>query len=222
MKHIEYSSEAWNTSPTQTGASFESTIAVLKSSLGKRWPLSLGLLIIVVFLPVPVFIFISKIRLDPALFVTEWLRLTIEGLLFFFILEIVRHRSMSFTARTRLSSFVAFSYLAPIQGVIESLENFRQKLESNNAGAATESITDAREKWRFIEQNLSDSALYHLTPNEEVISWLLRCRNELQLERCTKIMESLSRAQMVGDLNQGEFGEIIAKLQIFLTKMKSI
>jgi hypothetical protein len=108
MKEIEHSSPPWNDAPSRRDAFLESTLAVLRSSLGKRWPVSLLGFGLVMFFPTLIFRFLWKeITLEPALFVTEWLHLTIEGVFFFFILEIIRHRSLSATANQAMIDFVS-------------------------------------------------------------------------------------------------------------------
>ncbi|MGH9971441.1 MAG: hypothetical protein ACREBG_27105 [Pyrinomonadaceae bacterium] len=171
MKHIEFSSEPWNPSPSKYGTLFESAVAVLKSSLGTSWGVTLLAILTIVVLPIPVFYLLNKIQFDPASFVTEWLKLTVEGIIFFFILEIVRHRSLSFTARQLLITFVATNYIIPLQGMIESLRHFHDGLLGNASFEPIPTITSVRHHWNVVKYALSDSALANLPVGGELIVW---------------------------------------------------
>jgi len=220
MKHIERFSKPWNESPSRKVTFTESAYAVLKSSLGRFWPISLLSLFTIVFLPA--LIFINDIKLDRPLFVTEWLKLSIEGIIFFFILEIVRHRSLSFTARQLLLTFVTIYYVGPIQDVIGSLKHFREALESHNSTEAIQSVTVARQKWNIIEYALSENAISHLSNEGEVMLWLLKHRHELEPRRCNAILRSLSTVQNFSSLNVSEFEELLNRLEAFSNSIKSL
>ncbi len=220
MKHIEHYPEILNPSPSQQPTFFSSALAVLKSSFGKLWPISLLTLFIAVFLPVV--IFINEIKLDPPLFVTEWLKLIIEGIIFFFILEIVRHRSMSFTARQLLRNFVMMSYVGPTQGVVEALKHFREALEKRTSTDSIQSITVAWHKWHIVEQALSNDTISHLSTEGEIVVWLLKNRDELEPQKCNSILKSLSAVQDYESLNQDEFAELLNRLERFLKAINPV
>src|SRR6185295_5696858 len=130
MKEIEHSSPPWNDSPSNHGEFLESILAVLKSSLGKQWPVWLIGFALVMFLPTLVFRFVLKeIVFEPAHFVMEWIHLSIEGVFFFFVLEIIRHRSMSVTAHQSMINFVKWNYVTPTRRLIAALKHSREPLE---------------------------------------------------------------------------------------------
>src|SRR5205823_3125744 len=149
--------------PSRRGEFLESTFAVLKSSLGRRWPVWLLGFGLVMFSPTLIFRFVRKeITLEPGLFVTEWLHLTIEGVFFFFILEIIRHRSMSSTAHRAMINFVTWNYIIPSQRLIAALKRSREPLER---AQLIETLRAATEAWTSLTRSLSDDVLHHLPPN---------------------------------------------------------
>lgn len=216
MKHIEFSSEAWNPVPSKYGTLFESAVAVLKSSLGTRWAVSLLVILTIVVLPIPIFYFLNEIRFDPASFVTEWLKLTVEGIIFFFILEIVRHRSLSFTARQLLINFIATHYVIPLQSMIAALEQFREGLLGNTSLQPISAITTARHHWDIVKHALSDSALANLHIDGDLLVWMQNHRSALDVRRCDAIVSSLSSVQSADSMNPREFEELCKRLETFL------
>src|SRR5262245_14526351 len=87
----------------------ESAKSVFSSHLGHRWPLKLLILLAIVFWPV--LAYWESIRLDPSLFVTEWLKLSVEGIVIFLILDIIRHRSLSVSARQSAHRLLFMTYV---------------------------------------------------------------------------------------------------------------
>lgn len=220
MKHIERFSEAWNSSPSYKVTLVASTIEVLKSSLGKFWPAYFLAIIAILFFPA--LVFWNEIKLDPPLFVTEWLKLVIEGIIFFFVLEIVRHRSLSFTAHRYLINFVSVNYFIPIRGVVDSIRSFREALERHIPADASQNIKSARDKWDLVEHALTDDALSRLPTEGGIVSWLLKNRNELAPKRCGAILKSLATVQYRESLNQSELDELLSRLEVFLGSITSL
>jgi hypothetical protein len=130
MTHIEHESEPWTPPAARPVNLLTSGVEVLKSSLGRHWQLKVFVLVLMVLMPSILFRLNHKIEFDSALFVTEWLHLSIEGIFFFFILEIVRHRSLSFTAHESMVRFLTRNYEQPVQVLLDSMKNFRELLAS--------------------------------------------------------------------------------------------
>ena len=221
MKELECLPPSGSLSHAPKGTFLESAAAVLLSSLGKFWPVSLLGLLSIVFLPAIICVYYHFIKIDPGMFVTEWVKISIEGILLFFILEIVRHRSVCFTARRALLNFVTFNYLIPIQGMIEFLKNFQVGLEKGAANDTTQNITSARQRWSVIEHALSDEALYRLPSEAEAAFLLSQWRSALGLKRCNDILRSLSTVQHLEKLNQAEFKELLKRLESFSNTVRN-
>jgi len=220
MKHIERFSEPWNSLPSHKVTLLESAIAVFKSSLGKFWPIYLFFILFILFLPVG--IFRNEIRLDPSLFVTEWLKLIIEGIIFFFVLEIVRHRSLSFTAHRFLVNFVITNCCIPIREVIDSVQQFRKELVDRNQTAANKSIKLARDKWYIVEHALSHDSLSRLPSDEGITQWLLKNRTMLEPELCSAILRSLGSVQYAESLNESQLEDLLSRLHRFLDSVETL
>ena len=216
MKEIEHSSPPWNDSPSRRGEFFESTLAVLRSSLGRRWPAWLIGFAVVMFSPTLLFRFLWKeIELEPGHFVTEWLHLTIEGLFFFFILEIIRHRSMSATAYQAMVNFVSWNYILPTQRLIASLKASRESLEGEQLIAT---LSSAAEAWTNLERALSDSVLNHLPNDARLSPWIIDHRVRLDMKRCALMLASLN----AGTLRQRDYESFVERLEAFLQSAQSL
>lgn len=210
MKEIERSSPPWNDSPSKRGAFFESTLAVLESSLGKRWPAWLLGFGVVMFFPTLLFGFFWKeITLEPGLFVTEWLHLTIEGVFFFFILEIIRHRSMSATAYQAMVNFVSWNYVFPAQRLIAALKRSRLPLEEEQL---IETLSSAAEAWTTLQRALSDDVLNHLPNDARLSPWIIDNRVKLDIKRCAMVLTSLN----AGTLRENDYEKLVGGLDAFL------
>ena len=217
MTHIEHDSEAWNTQPSTSVRLLASAVEVLRSSLGRFWPFFLTLLVVVMLLPALVFGLLGRVRLDPALFVTEWIHLTIEGMFFFFILEIVRHRSLASTSRESLIAFVSLNYLDPIQDLIASLRQ-SQEAQPETDTNYIQTLAIAGNAWAIIEHALSDDALNHLPKREALVVWIISNRNALDLQRCAAILQSLN----AGNRNHEELRELLQRLEAFRVSAKRL
>jgi hypothetical protein len=216
MKEIERSSAAWNPSPSSRVTLIDSALAVLKSSLGTRWPLFLFFLLLVMIGPSLFCRFVlNDVTLDPPLFVTEWLHLSIEGVFFFFILEIVRHRSLSSTARQSLHDFVSWNYVIPLERLIPSLKRSREPLERKES---LDTLTSASDDWTIIRHALSDEALNRLPNDSALPVWILSHRAALDPTRCTALLNSLNS----GSLKPQEFDELLGRLQKLLTSAERL
>lgn len=199
---------------------FTSAREVLRSSLGRFWPLFLLLLVVVMLGPTIIYVFAGKIELDPALFVTEWLHLSIEGVFFFFILEIVRHRSLSFTAHQSLVRFVTLNYEGPATVIIDSIEQFSKVLNGDQSIDRNEMLGRAWSNWAVLERALSDDALKLLPSTAALEVWLMR--NSLKLERRKALLNSISSVRYAGELVQAEYDEFLRALGEFLNSSERL
>lgn len=209
-----------NPAPSREVTLRHAASAVLKSSFGKFWPVYMLVIFGVVL--GPAYIFRHEIRLEPAEFVTEWLKLSIEGVLIFFILEIVRHRSLSATARGLLLNYLTATYILPLQESLNSLKSFRESLEGGDQTESARSITSARNNWRLIENALSGAFLSRIPGEAETSSKLLRSREALKPDRCNNIMRSLSNVRDPERLHRADFDELVGLLENFLRDVKSL
>jgi hypothetical protein len=216
MKDIERTSPPWNDVPSKRGEFLESTLAVLQSSLGSRWPVWLIAFAVVMFLPTLIFRFVFKeIVLEPGLFVTEWLHLTIEGLFFFFILEIIRHRSMSVTAHHAMVNFVTWNYVVPTQRLIVALKRSREPLERREL---VETLRAATEAWSSLRRALSDDVLSHLPADESLPVWIRDNRYKLDIAQCELMLTSLNASTLKGIDHE----KLVGRLDAFLTSAQSL
>lgn len=220
MKHIEHHPEPLNPFPSREATLRRAALAVLKSSFGKFWPVYLLLLLLVVF--GPTIYFWHEIRLEPAEFVTEWLKLSIEGVLLFFILEIVRHRSLSANARELLLNSLTANYILPLQEVTASLKGFRDSLVAHDQVESGRFILRARANWRLLEHALSNDFLSRLPAETGAGPWLLKSRDALNAERCGNILKSMATVRDPEHLNVGEFDDLAGRLEKFLDDVRSL
>jgi hypothetical protein len=220
MKHIEQHPEPVNPFPSREATLRRAAVAVLKSSFGKFWPYYLLFLLLVVF--GPAVYFRHEIRLEPAGFVTEWLKLSIEGVLLFFILEIVRHRSLSANARELLLKSLTANYILPLQEVIDSLKGFRDSLKAHGLAESEQSILHARTNWRLVEQALSNDFLSRLPAETGAWPKMLKSRDALNAERCGNILKSMAQVRDPEHLNVIEFDDLSGRLERFLHEVRSL
>jgi hypothetical protein len=214
MTHIEHESAPWTEPVIKEVSLLDSAVHVLKSSLGARWGLKIVLLAIIVLIPGFVLFITHRIEFDPALFVTEWLHLSIEGIFFFFILEIVRHQSLSFSAHQSMVHFVTVNYEKPIARLLESIRVFRHALSENSRIELNKSVNNAWGSWTVVNRGLSDQAIRLLPGTAALEVWSMR--NDLRPERCGSLLASILGAKHPRELDQSEYEELLAALERFL------
>lgn len=152
MKEIERHANPSNLVPTSDPTLFQSMIAVLTSSFGGKWFLSLVLIAVVILWPVAVFF--EKIKLDPPHFVTDWLKVTIEGIIFYFVLEVVRHRSMSFTSRQLFHDSVRSLFLVPLRELAGSLAHLQKVLTTGTSSEVHHAVALVVSDWKLMRRML--------------------------------------------------------------------
>jgi hypothetical protein len=199
---------------------FVSAKAVLKSHLGGRWlPFKLLFLSALVFWPV--FAYRKSIEFDRPLFVSEWLKLTLEVVLLFLILEIVRHRSISFALRQSTHRILLTSYVVPVRTIITALRAFRQCVDQGDLKNGALILRAAWQAWKALEFALSDESIKSL-PYEYMRSQLVRCRLELKPAGCGSILMSLLAMRQPMEFNAGEFEDLLSRYEGFLTALDGI
>jgi hypothetical protein len=195
----------------------EAAKTVLQSHLGKRWLLSLLALAVIVFWPIAAFW--RVIALEPARFTEEWIKLAAEGVLLFFLLEIMRHRSASVVARRSVGSLIA-AYEQPLEQLMNSLRALKARVGEKNDAEFTSLAREASRAWSTLERGLSDEFIHRLP--EGLRTTLLIHRLELKPERCTSILRSIRAAERTKQINLDELSELIGRCENLLTAFISL
>ena len=99
---------------------------VLAPVFGRRWPLILLLIPIVVTWPL--LAFWPLITFEPSDFVEEWIKLSLTTFIFYFIIEIVQERRRTELSRQDLESFRELHLVAPLRQAVDQLETVIAKL----------------------------------------------------------------------------------------------
>jgi len=219
MTHIEHDSDPWVPPSPKPVNLLTSAVEVLKSSLGEYWQFKVFLLVVGLLTPSIVFSLAHKIEFEPAEFVTLWLHLSIEGIFFFFILEIVRHRSLSFTAHESMVRFLTRNYEQPVQVLLVSIKDFRNLL-CDRTGDLPATVKSAWRNWSIIKTGLSDEALRHLPGSAALEVWSMR--NDLRPTRCGDLLGSILGANNPSELDNAEYTELLTALENFLNSIKHL
>jgi len=80
----------------------------------------------------------------------------------------------------------------------------------------------ARNKWNTIEHALSDEAISRLPSEQNIGIWLMQKREELEPERCSAILRSLSSVQYITNLNHSELQELRTRLGAFQSSISKL
>lgn len=196
---------------------FDSARAVLKSHLGGRWlPLKLLLLSALIFWPV--IAYRESIEFDRPLFVSEWLKVSLEVVLLFLILDVVRHRSISFTLRQSTHRILLTGYVMPVRTVVTALRTFRQNVEERDMEKAVTILRIAWQAWKALEFALSDESIKAL-PYEYMRSEIVRCRLELGPPLCESVLTSLLALRQPTEFIVSEFEDLLSRFETFLTAL---
>ena len=198
---------------------FESGRAVLRSHLGKRWGIPLLVVLAIVFWPLG--FYWKSIQFDPALFVTEWLKLSVEGVLLFLILEIVRHRSTTFVLRETNRNLLMVTYLKPSSSMLTALQAAQDYLRKNDVANASSLIHTAWRAWKTVDQALSDKSI-GAVHDESMRNGLLNFRLALKPVRCESLLKSLRAAHKIKEFNQSELQELIDRSENLVSDLNTL
>lgn len=192
----------------------EAAKAVVQSHMGGRWlPFKLTALVALIFWPV--LFYRELIRFNAALFVSEWLKLAIEGVLLFLILEIIRYRSSSFALRESTERLLTTSYINPLRTLLRTLHDARKEIELQQMDQASAQLRLAWRAWKALEFALSDEAIQYLH-NDDVRNELLRARLELKPAHCESVLASLRAIRQSNEFTSVEFEEVVDRFEVFL------
>lgn len=192
--------------------------SVLRSHLGRTWPASaLGLLVLIFW---PIIVYWNSIRIDPAKFVEEWVKLGIGGVLLFLILEIMRHRSLEARGSELLASTLLGTYIAPTGLAIKALENFLHKLERGETGYEN-NVESAWLAWEEVERALSDNFILS-TVRGDLRFRLVQLRGELDPARCRSLLSSLRATRGPDDFNRMEYDDLLRRMELFHVGVSSL
>lgn len=220
MMHIERPSKSQSPVSTNRNSFIDSALEVLQPALGEHWRIVIPALIAIVF--APVLIFCHEITFDPALFVTEWLKISIEVIVFFFVLEVVRHRMESSDAKQALIANLTSNYLGPVRAAVVCLKGFQEAAGKSLEQNAIESLEMARHNWKALEQALSYDTLKPFNVDAALISWFINTRNELNIQACGAIFQSLSTFGQSKRYNTADLQQLLSRLETFMHSIEEL
>lgn len=211
--HLDQAETGTASAPVTEPNLFESAKAVLRTHFGARWPLKLPLLFALVFWPLVTFW--QSIKLDRAMFVTEWIKLSTESVIIFLILDILRHRSLSASMRESSHRLLVVGYVVPARTIITGLHAFHQHVDQGDMTTASEYLQKSLEAWKALEFSLSDAAIQSL-PSEELRTQLVRSRFKLKPARCDSILKTFRAMRNKSEFNPDEFNELTDRFENFV------
>lgn len=199
---------------------FTSAATIFKQYFGRFWTIFPLVLLAVAFWPI--LAFRKLIVFNPAAFVTEWVKISVEVVLLFLIIEIVNHRNTTRNENQSLHSLMMANYIAPGKRMIELLNIFRKELESDDSAEATRAVLAVCDDWSIIENALAYDHLSTFHGEREIAVQLLQKRNKLDPTRCKSILNSLTTDLSPESFNEGEFKELLERLEAFRDDVKSL
>lgn len=185
---------------------FSAAKQVLESHITRNWIISLAVLVAIIVWPIAMFW--NAVRFDPAKFVEEWIKLSVEGLLIFLLLEIMRHRSLAVAAKTGIDRLLS-TYIASAEEIKIALQQTQHAIDEDHVESVGELLQAVAASWRTLAHGLSDEFIHSLP--EHLRTRLLAVRLKLKPQRFESLLKSLRVAHSVEEYNRSELQELLER-----------
>lgn len=190
---------------------------VMEEYLGRRWPLALALLAVFVLWPLPAFW--GGLSFQPHRFTEEWLKLSVNGLVLFLVLETFRARSASTRQARVADQWVAESLDRPLTALCETLAGVpaaRDDLQRQKTAQ------DIEANWCRLREAVQGGAGPALLKDEAGEAFR-RAVQQLDPVRCDSLVQGLLPGGLLGSAsNPVEFDELRARLGAFAAAVKTL